>query len=77
MEFRNTRSTCHGKWKTRTQTGVDWSSWVEAELPEDVDKLKDPDVVFPEEVAENFSRKQVNYKKIQPKESRFDMLKLF
>ncbi|PHU00351.1 hypothetical protein BC332_30138 [Capsicum chinense] len=75
--YRNTRSTCHGKWKTRTQTGVDWSSWVEAELPEDVDKLKDPDVVFPEEVAENFSRKQVNYKKIQPKESRFDMLKLF
>ncbi|CAN4126344.1 unnamed protein product [Withania somnifera] len=32
---------------------VDWSSWVEAELPEDVDKLKDPDFVFSEEVAEN------------------------
>nr|XP_016484079.1 PREDICTED: protein GAMETE EXPRESSED 1-like [Nicotiana tabacum] len=32
---------------------VDWSSWIEAELPEDVDKLKDPDFVYPEEVAEN------------------------
>ncbi|KAM3360041.1 protein GAMETE EXPRESSED 1 [Capsicum galapagoense] len=36
---------------------VDWSSWIEAELPEDVDKLKDPDFVFPEEVAENSVRR--------------------
>ncbi|XP_059307813.1 protein GAMETE EXPRESSED 1 isoform X1 [Lycium ferocissimum] len=36
-----------------SDSDVDWSSWIEAELPEDVDKLKDPDFVFPEEVAEN------------------------
>lgn len=32
---------------------VNWSSWIEEELPEDVDKLKDPDFVYPVEIAEN------------------------
>ncbi|WMV53736.1 hypothetical protein MTR67_047121 [Solanum verrucosum] len=32
---------------------VDWSSWIEEELLEDVDKLKDPDFVYPVEIAEN------------------------
>ncbi|OIT27341.1 PREDICTED: protein GAMETE EXPRESSED 1 [Nicotiana attenuata] len=36
-----------------SDSDVDWCSWIEAELPEDVDKLKDPDFVYPEEVAEN------------------------
>ncbi|XVF20490.1 hypothetical protein REPUB_Repub12eG0004900 [Reevesia pubescens] len=32
---------------------VDWSSWIDAELPEDVDKLEDPDYLVQEEVGEN------------------------
>ncbi|CAK9138616.1 unnamed protein product [Ilex paraguariensis] len=32
---------------------VNWSSWVDTELPEDVDKLQDPDFTLPEEVGEN------------------------
>ena len=32
---------------------VNWSSWVDTELPEDVDKLRDPDFMLPEEVGEN------------------------
>lgn len=33
----------------------DWSAWVDADLPEDVDKLEDPDFMLPEEVGENTS----------------------
>ncbi|KAI5659992.1 hypothetical protein M9H77_28785 [Catharanthus roseus] len=32
---------------------LDWSSWIDNELPEDVDKLEDPDYVYKEEVGEN------------------------
>lgn len=32
---------------------VNWSSWVDTELPDDVDKLEDPDYILLEEVAEN------------------------
>ncbi|KAA8530696.1 hypothetical protein F0562_005370 [Nyssa sinensis] len=32
---------------------VNWSSWVDIELPEDVDNIEDPDYRLPEEVAEN------------------------
>lgn len=34
---------------------VDWSSWVDDELPEDVGLLEDPDYLLPEEVGENSS----------------------
>ena len=32
---------------------VDWSSWIDAELPEDVEKLDDPDYIIQEQVGEN------------------------
>lgn len=32
---------------------VNWSSWVDFDLPEDVNTHEDPDYVAPEEVAEN------------------------
>ncbi|XP_031107502.1 protein GAMETE EXPRESSED 1-like [Ipomoea triloba] len=32
---------------------VNWSLWVDTELPDDVDKLEDPDYILLEEVAEN------------------------
>lgn len=31
----------------------EWSAWVDKDLPEDVDKLEDPDFMIPEEVGEN------------------------
>ncbi|XVE77446.1 hypothetical protein DITRI_Ditri13aG0063400 [Diplodiscus trichospermus] len=36
-----------------TDSDVDWSSWIDAELPEDVHKLEDPDYIIQEEVEEN------------------------
>lgn len=33
---------------------ANWSSWVDFDLPEDVNSLEDPDYVIPEEVGENF-----------------------
>ncbi|KDP25827.1 hypothetical protein JCGZ_22549 [Jatropha curcas] len=38
-------------WETESE--VNWSSWVETELPEEVDYLEDPDYMYPEEVGEN------------------------
>ncbi|XP_050226680.1 protein GAMETE EXPRESSED 1 [Mercurialis annua] len=32
---------------------INWSSFVETELPDEVDRLEDPDFIMPEEVAEN------------------------
>ncbi|XWS36045.1 hypothetical protein CRYUN_Cryun20dG0049000 [Craigia yunnanensis] len=32
---------------------VDWSYWIDADLPEDVDQLEDPDYIIQEEVGEN------------------------
>ena len=32
---------------------VDWSQWVDTDLPDDVNCLDDPDFVLPEEVGEN------------------------
>lgn len=35
-------------------TDVDWSSWIDTDLPEDVNKAEDPDYIAPkEEVGEN------------------------
>lgn len=31
----------------------EWSNWIDTDLPEDVDKLEDPDYMIPEEVEEN------------------------
>ncbi|KAK6280641.1 hypothetical protein POUND7_020908 [Theobroma cacao] len=36
-----------------TDSDVDWSSWIDDELPEDVDKLEDPDFIIQEEFGEN------------------------
>ncbi|GMJ09708.1 gamete expressed protein 1, GAMETE EXPRESSED PROTEIN 1 [Hibiscus trionum] len=38
-------------WET-DDSEVEWSSWVDVELPEDVDRLEDPDFVIPEEIGE-------------------------
>lgn len=38
-------------WDDEGDSEADWSTWVEAELPEDVDKLEDPDYTIPEEVV--------------------------
>ncbi|KAL3523698.1 hypothetical protein ACH5RR_016532 [Cinchona calisaya] len=40
-------------WGTDADSDVDWCSWLDTDLPEDVDKLKDPDYVYLEEVGEN------------------------
>ena len=34
-------------------TDINWSSWIDTDLPEDVNKSADPDYRAPEEVAEN------------------------
>ncbi|XP_065866208.1 protein GAMETE EXPRESSED 1-like [Euphorbia lathyris] len=38
-------------WETESE--MNWGSWVEKELADEVDKLKDPDYIFREEVGEN------------------------
>ncbi|RHN74391.1 hypothetical protein MtrunA17_Chr2g0309801 [Medicago truncatula] len=40
-------------WEFDTTDYVDWSQWVDTDLPDDVNCLDDPDFVIPEEVAEN------------------------
>ncbi|XP_039059910.1 protein GAMETE EXPRESSED 1-like [Hibiscus syriacus] len=40
-------------WETE-DSDVEWSSWVDVELPEDVDKLKDPDFVIGEEMEQSW-----------------------
>ncbi|KAL0330052.1 UNVERIFIED_CONTAM: protein GAMETE EXPRESSED 1 [Sesamum radiatum] len=42
-------------WDTDTDSEINWSSWVDTELPEDVGLLEDPDYLLPEEVGENSS----------------------
>lgn len=32
---------------------VNWSTWIDTDLPEDVSKFEDPDFIVPEEVGEN------------------------
>ncbi|XP_065879998.1 protein GAMETE EXPRESSED 1-like [Euphorbia lathyris] len=36
-----------------TERDVNWRSWIENELPNEVDKLEDPDYIIPEEIGEN------------------------
>lgn len=39
-------------WDTNADSDVDWSSWIDTDLPEDVDKLEDPDYIYLEEIGE-------------------------
>lgn len=36
-----------------TDSDFNWSSWIDADLPDDIDNLEDPDYKFPEEAGEN------------------------
>lgn len=36
-----------------TDSELNWSSWIDTDLPDDVDNLEDPDYKFPEEVVES------------------------
>ncbi|KAL3520932.1 hypothetical protein ACH5RR_019081 [Cinchona calisaya] len=40
-------------WDTDADSGVNWSSWIDTDVSDDVDKLKDPDYLYHEEVGEN------------------------
>lgn len=37
-----------------TNSDIDWSSWIDTDLPEEVDDYEDPDYIVPEEVGENW-----------------------
>lgn len=38
-----------------SESEADWGLWMETELPEEVDKLQDPDYIIPdEEIVENW-----------------------
>ncbi|WRX21626.1 hypothetical protein QQP08_014113 [Theobroma cacao] len=49
-------------WETESDD-EDWSSWINAELPEDVDKFEDPDYIIQEEVVENLITTSSNTRK--------------
>lgn len=36
---------------TDSDSDINWCSWIENDLPEDVNKLEDPDYIFSEEVT--------------------------
>lgn len=40
-------------WDVDRNSEMNWSSWVDTELPEDLDNLEDPDYILLEEVGEN------------------------
>ena len=42
---------------------MNWFSWVDTELPEDLDNLEDPDYILPEEVGENSVATTITTKK--------------
>ncbi|XP_017974430.1 PREDICTED: protein GAMETE EXPRESSED 1-like [Theobroma cacao] len=50
-EVNNIQSNGALSWET--DSDVDWSSWIDDELAEDVDKLEDPDFIIQEEIGEN------------------------
>lgn len=41
-------------WESDCDDDVNWSSWIDSDLAEDVDSLKDPDFVLPDRVGDNF-----------------------
>ncbi|MED6143283.1 hypothetical protein PIB30_004786 [Stylosanthes scabra] len=48
------------QWDLDTTDYVEWTEWVDADLPDDVNCLDDPDYVVPEEVAESSITKCYN-----------------
>lgn len=40
-------------WNTDSDSEVEWSKWIDKDLPEDIDRLQDPDYLCKEEVGEN------------------------
>ncbi|KAK6137211.1 hypothetical protein DH2020_029048 [Rehmannia glutinosa] len=50
-------------WDMDNESEVNWSSWVDTELPEDVDLLEDPDYLLPQEVGEDSSVTSSNTKR--------------
>lgn len=42
-------------WETDVDSDVNWCSWVDAELTEDVQLLEDPDYLLPQQVEDNSS----------------------
>ena len=50
---------------------VDWSSWIDAELPEDVEKLDDPDYIIQEQVGENSITTSSNTRKYNLRQRKF------
>jgi hypothetical protein len=40
---------------------VDWSRWIDIDLPDDLDCLDDPDFIIPEEVVENSTTTTKSY----------------
>mgnify|MGYP003366108976 CR=1 FL=1 len=43
----------HKEFSQDMDSDDDWSAFIDSDLPEDVDKLEDPDFMIPEEVGEN------------------------
>ncbi|THG17183.1 hypothetical protein TEA_025459 [Camellia sinensis var. sinensis] len=50
-------------WNVDMDSEMNWFSWVDTELPEDLDNLEDPDYILPEEVGENSVATTITTKK--------------
>jgi len=48
-------------WDLDTTDYEDWSEWIDADLPDDVNYLDDPDYMLPQVVAENSITVTKNY----------------
>jgi len=53
MEVFNSKREKYEELSWGAGSDINWPSWVERELPEDVDNLEDPDYLLQEEVGEN------------------------
>jgi len=52
-QFNNKQKAKQSSCDFATADDVDWSQWIDTDLPDDVNCLDDPDFTIPEEVAEN------------------------
>jgi hypothetical protein len=52
-QFNNIQKEKQSSLDLATADDVDWSQWIDTDLPDDVNCLDDPDFTIPEEVAEN------------------------
>ncbi|XP_024631939.1 protein GAMETE EXPRESSED 1 [Medicago truncatula] len=52
-QFNNIQKAKQPSWDFATADDVDWSQWIDTDLPDDVNCLDDPDFSIPEEFAEN------------------------